>query len=38
MKDTSISNLEARNVYDPMGSFITGTKAGNAVHRVEDIY
>jgi polygalacturonase len=38
MKDITISNLEARNVYDPMGSFITGTKAGNTIHKAENIY
>ncbi len=37
MKDITISNLEARNVYDPMGSFITGTKVGNIIHKAEDI-
>jgi len=37
MKDITISNLEARNVYDPMGSFITGTKVGDTVHKAENI-
>jgi len=37
MKDITISNLEARNVYDPMGSFITGTKVGETVHKAENI-
>ena len=38
MKDISISNLEVRNVRDPIGSFITGTKVDATVHRAEDIY
>ena len=38
MKDITISNLEARNVYDPMGSFITGTKVGDTIHKAENIY
>lgn len=37
MRDITISNLEARNVYDPMGSFITGTKVGNTIHKAENI-
>ena len=38
MKDITISNLEARNVYDSMGSFITGTRVGNTIHIAENIY
>ncbi len=38
MKDISISNLEARNVWDSQGSFITGTKVGNTIHKVENVY
>ena len=34
----TISYLEARNVYDPMCSFITGTKVGDTIHKVENIY
>ena len=37
MKGITISNLEARNVYDPMGSFITGTMVGDTVHKAENI-
>ena len=38
MKDITISNLDVRNVWDPMGSFITGTRVGNTIHKVENIY
>jgi polygalacturonase len=37
MKDIRISNLDARNVYDPMGSFITGTKVDGTIHKAENI-
>jgi len=38
MKDITISNLDVRNVWDPMGSFITGTRVGNTIHKVQNVY
>jgi len=38
MKDITISNLDVRNVWEPVGSFITGTKDGNTIHKVENVY
>ena len=38
MKDITISNLDVRNVWSPQGSFIIGTKFGNNITTVENIY
>lgn len=38
MKDISISNVEARDVYDPHGSAIMGTRKGDTTHKVENIF
>jgi polygalacturonase len=38
MKNVFISNLDVRNVWDPQGSFITGTKVGDTIYKVENVY
>ncbi len=37
MKGISISNIEARDVYLPLGSIITGTQKGGVTYKVEDV-
>ena len=37
MKGITISNVEARDVYDSQGSAIMGTKKGNTIYNIEDV-
>ncbi|MFC1761198.1 glycosyl hydrolase family 28 protein [Planctomycetota bacterium] len=37
MKGVSISNIEARDVYLPLGSIISGTQKGGTTYKVEDV-